>query len=230
MKYSLLACFLLFSYVLIAQVPRQTDPTILSIDLASTIQAADLYRHLSYLASDEMEGRETGEPGLKLAADYLVSTLENMGFAPLPNTSSFRQTILFQRQKWANISLTQGGTPLKHLQDYYSLPAENSPRIAQNIDELIFLGYGIDEPSSGHSDYAGFSSGELQGKTILIFGGIPRSGKLATTLAQTATRDWGSGETAKLEAAYRRGVANVLIIDPNFRDHLGQARRQLLDG
>ena len=38
---------------------------------ANTITAADLKEHLYVIASDEFEGRETGEPGQKKAAEYL---------------------------------------------------------------------------------------------------------------------------------------------------------------
>ena len=37
---------------------------------AKTITAEDLKAHLSILASDEYEGRETGQKGQKMAAEY----------------------------------------------------------------------------------------------------------------------------------------------------------------
>ncbi|EPR71504.1 aminopeptidase [Cyclobacterium qasimii M12-11B] len=45
----------------------------LSLKYASTIQGADLKKHLTYLASDELKGRDTGSEGQKTAAEYLVN-------------------------------------------------------------------------------------------------------------------------------------------------------------
>src|SRR5688572_32362302 len=40
-------------------------------DLAQTIKAEDLSSYLHVLASDEYEGRETGQKGQKMAAEYI---------------------------------------------------------------------------------------------------------------------------------------------------------------
>ena len=40
-----------------------------NIRFSETINVADLERHLSVLASDSLEGRETGKKGQKMAAD-----------------------------------------------------------------------------------------------------------------------------------------------------------------
>ena len=44
-----------------------------AIESANTILAEDLKTHLYIIASDEFEGRNTGEPGQKMAAEYLKS-------------------------------------------------------------------------------------------------------------------------------------------------------------
>src|SRR5690242_21889790 len=46
--------------------------------------------HVQTLASDKFEGRLTGSPGEKLAADYLFSELKSMGAKPLPGMTDFR--------------------------------------------------------------------------------------------------------------------------------------------
>jgi len=43
----------------------------IAASFAKTITAADLKTHLYIIASDEFEGRDTGEPGQKKAAEYL---------------------------------------------------------------------------------------------------------------------------------------------------------------
>lgn len=55
-----------------------------------TVALTDLKRHLSILASDTMEGRETGTPGIEKAAVYLENEFKRIGLAP-GNGTSFRQ-------------------------------------------------------------------------------------------------------------------------------------------
>ena len=51
--------------------------------------------HVQTLASDTFEGRLTGSPGEKLAADYLISELKRMGAKPLPGMTDFRMPFTF---------------------------------------------------------------------------------------------------------------------------------------
>src|SRR6187401_2721307 len=51
--------------------------------------------HVQTLASDKFEGRLTGSPGEKLAADYLISELKRMGAKPLPGMTDFRMPFTF---------------------------------------------------------------------------------------------------------------------------------------
>jgi len=51
--------------------------------------------HVETLASDKFEGRLTGSPGEKLAADYIISELKRMGAQPLPGFKDFRLPFTF---------------------------------------------------------------------------------------------------------------------------------------
>ncbi len=48
------------------------------MDYANTITASELSEHLYIFASDEFEGRDTGEPGQKLAAEYLKAEYKKL--------------------------------------------------------------------------------------------------------------------------------------------------------
>ena len=75
MKKTISTLFLavLFSFVVIAQ-----D----NIKFAETINIQDLERHLTILASDSLEGRETGKKGQKMAADYIMNHFKSIGIPP----------------------------------------------------------------------------------------------------------------------------------------------------
>ncbi len=54
---------------------------------AKSIKVDDLKAHLTVLASDEYEGRETGTKGQKMAAEYIANYFEELGLeAPVNNT------------------------------------------------------------------------------------------------------------------------------------------------
>ena len=58
---------------------------------AKTITAEDLKTHLSILASDEYEGRETGTKGQKMAAEYIAKHFESLGFEAPVDGSYFQK-------------------------------------------------------------------------------------------------------------------------------------------
>jgi Zn-dependent M28 family amino/carboxypeptidase len=73
---NILYIFLLFPFIYCGNSDVITDPSNLvtgdiAIEYSKTITPEDLKTHLYIMASDEFEGRNTGEPGQKLAAEYL---------------------------------------------------------------------------------------------------------------------------------------------------------------
>ncbi len=59
----------------------------------NTITALDLSKHLYIVASDEMQGRGTGEEGQKKSGKYLISQYEKLGINFPPRANSFYQNI-----------------------------------------------------------------------------------------------------------------------------------------
>lgn len=57
---------------------------------AKTITSEDLKSHLSILASDEYEGRETGKKGQKMAAKYIAEHFESLGLEAPVDGSYFQ--------------------------------------------------------------------------------------------------------------------------------------------
>ncbi|SMG43205.1 Zn-dependent amino-or carboxypeptidase, M28 family [Marivirga sericea] len=63
---------------------------------ASTITDDDLTRHLTLLASDSLEGRETGKKGQKMAAEYIKNHFESLGLQAPVDGSYFQKFNLYQ--------------------------------------------------------------------------------------------------------------------------------------
>jgi hypothetical protein len=195
-------------------------------ELAATIRVEDLRDHLTVLSADDMEGRETGQPGQKRAAAYLADQLAELGLPPIGENGGYFQTIRFSRQKWEDLSLMVDGSAIKHLRQFYSAPSRNADRGPVTTDEIVFLGYGIDDPA-----YSDYGTADLRGKTILIFAGEPRSrGGTFRITGNKNPSDWSLDDGRKLRVARERGVETVIIIDPAFKTNVQQIRREVLDG
>ncbi|KAF2519291.1 M28 family peptidase [Flavobacterium salilacus subsp. salilacus] len=77
-----------------AQQAKQNDYSRANVNkYMNTITAADLKKHLYIVASDEMEGRDTGTPGQKKAGKYLISQYEANDISFPTGADSFYQTV-----------------------------------------------------------------------------------------------------------------------------------------
>lgn len=192
--------------------------------LARTITADEMKRHLTTLASEEFEGRETGTPGQKKAAEYIAGYFQMLGLPAVGKNDSYFQQINFHSETWENVDLQLDGQNLRHLWDYYSLPVDNSSADWQDISEVTFLGYGIDD--AAYSDYKG---NNVSGKAVLIYPGEPQSGNGNYLLTGSASpSDWSTSMEKKLETARKMGVKVVFIIDNDFKKNVADARKNIL--
>ena len=76
----------------------------------NTINEASLSKNLHVIASDEMEGRNTGEPGQKKAGLYLIEQYKALGISNPPGSTDFYQKVPAEFMK----KLEQRGTLKLH--------------------------------------------------------------------------------------------------------------------
>lgn len=129
-----------------------------AIHYAATISASDMERHLSILASDSLEGRETGKPGQKMAADYIKNHFQQIGLQPAANSDGFYQSFELEERSWGSIYLKSKKQQYDNFEDviYYG-----NAHLPQEIElEAVFVGRG--RPF----DYDGL---EVSGKAVVIF-------------------------------------------------------------
>ena len=180
---------------------------------------------LTILASDEMEGRETGTDGNNKAARFIAEKLKRFGIPKVEQLDGYFQDIAFTAELWEELNLKVGDKNYRNLWEYYAFPNLNTHRAPQTINEVVFLGYGIDDPN--YSDYKGKN---VRGKTIMIYDGEPKKKGISYITKTKEVSDWTTNRKKKLATAFKNGVATVLIIDGNIKNNLGELRRQLLDG
>ncbi len=139
MKYLLLGSI---SLLLIGSARSQTDT--LALKYAATITPADLQQHLRVLASDEYEGRDTGKPGQKKAAQYLKEQFSSFGIPPINGndrvTEGYFQPFELVEERAGSISIEAKGRKMGFMKEilYFNefLP-EN-----RTIEQVWFLGDG----------------------------------------------------------------------------------------
>ena len=147
----------------IAQAPKTPAPgqDATTMQYAETITIEDLTEDLTILASDALEGRETGERGQKMAAAYIRAHYEEIGLiAPVPNGNgkSYFQNVELKRSELGDIYLVVNGKKIKNIDDgiYYYGPEKNTKEINSTV---VFAGAGTDK------DFAGL---DVKGKAVLI--------------------------------------------------------------
>ena len=57
----------------------------------NSINNKDLYKHIEVLSSDSLEGRETGKPGQKMAAEYIANHFKKIGIPPYKRKTYYQK-------------------------------------------------------------------------------------------------------------------------------------------
>ena len=62
-----------------------------NLSYANSINNTDLYKHIEVLSSDSLEGRETGKPGQKMAAEYIANQFKKIGIPPYKRKTYYQK-------------------------------------------------------------------------------------------------------------------------------------------
>jgi len=166
---------------------------------------ADLKKHVEILASDKMEGRETGTKGEQMAADYIGEQFKLAGLMPKGDKGSFLQEfdVLAGKFYGKNNALTLKKKTLQAGADFYALEFSGNGTARGKLEAV---GYGIVSPDEGVNDYAGKKN--LKGKIFVIETATPINGNNPHSgIAQfTDLRH-------KAKVAAERGASAVIFIN-----------------
>ncbi|MBK9733608.1 MAG: M28 family peptidase [Saprospiraceae bacterium] len=205
--------------------PVVSDPLDIQSRCAKSISAATLRDHLRILASDSLQGRETGQKGMEMASDYISNYIYNLGLKGLFNSTAFQQNIAFTYSKWADTDIYVNKERFRHLWDYLALPDKNESQKAIITNEVMFLGYGIDDPK-----YSDYKNVDVKDKVILINRGEPLKKDSTSYITDAKSlSEWSNQDMEKkLILAKERGVKLVLIIENDIKKLLELNRKKLL--
>jgi len=179
-----------------APAARGSDYEDATVRAAATILPEDIRRHITFLASDELAGRDTPSPGLEIAASYLVEFMEEAGLEPAGDNGTFIQRFPYTRTAMIvssrQVAYRSGGSTreLDYAEDYYVVPGDVTAISA----EVVFGGM-ASQPSAG-------LAGMANGKVVLFTStGNPMMGTGADLIG------------AFTSAAQGQASAVVLILD-----------------
>ena len=197
MKPGNIFCFFTCALALlcIAGVSVSQDAT--TLRFGSLIEKNNIQNHLNVLASDSLEGRETGRAGQKKAAAFIADHFSSLGLAPISHGKYFQHhPITVRSNRGKNIEVHQKN--FLFMKDYFFLPGFNDTLIV--LDSILFVGYGISEER--YDDYNGLS---VEGKAVLFFDGHPRERKINVS-------SWSHDKKKKQDIIYKKKPSVVFMI------------------
>lgn len=168
-----------------------------------TITANQIRDYLTFIASDEMEGRDTPSRGLDLAAKFLATHLARWGFKPAGDEGSFFQRIDLRRDRadGGQTKVEYFGRTLTAGTDF--LPAGGSGNVSGG---LVFAGNGWLVKSKDIDAYKGI---DPTGKIAVIFGS-PNS--LPRGIARAELGKQGEQYMNPSDYARSKGVVGLVYV------------------
>src|SRR5262245_46066898 len=148
-----------------------TFPAIAASPGLALISADELKTWLTYIASDELEGRDTYSAGLGLAAGYIQEHLRTWGAKPVGDDGTFLQVVRVNGVKTTSHSsvTVKVGNESRTFKDGegVTFPRNSGGRRTITLDRVEFAGYGLDVPAAGYMD---FRDKNVKGSVVVWLG------------------------------------------------------------
>ncbi|HET9053200.1 MAG TPA: M28 family peptidase, partial [Cyclobacteriaceae bacterium] len=164
-------------------------------EITALVTKSDAEAHLTFLAADEMRGRNTGSPELEIAANYIASNFKQWGIKPAPGTNNtYFQTVEFQKTTPPSaIEFVVDGQTFKLKEDVVQLAGSD----VEVSGSMAFVGYG------SRTD---FEKTDVKGKIVVAFTGsaddanIMRAFLTEAPSKNTLTREFGGVALVEINA------------------------------
>lgn len=177
----------------------------------NSITPNDLKRHLTFIASDSLQGRsfETRVPGLDLAAEYLANNAQLLGLNP-GFQNYFQPVSIFSSHPDSENTyleiIDKNGKVVYKTDSVIGMSGGSNIEISDG--ELVFAGFGRIDEKTAYNDFAGV---DLKGKVVLIYAGTPES------FRKRENYRWNNRlENAKIENAKNAGAQAVILVNSVF--------------
>jgi hypothetical protein len=205
MRYSALVLILLSIFLCLRCGAAVEDPPSTLVDEYSrTITIEEIRTHITYLASDELEGRHPGTPGGDKAADYIVRHFKALDLKGGSAESRYQQPFRMARKSPIVCYLESVYGRADNWVDFMEM---HSTFEGEREIDLVWAGFGRD------SD---LESVDVRGKLTAFFMGTPDRERISNDF-----------EKVKIVSAVRRGAAGTLLVvrdDPPFLDYVNKIK------
>ncbi len=184
----------------------------------SSIDTADLLRHVQVLASDDFEGRAPATPGEEKTVAYLTQQFQAVGLQPGHPDGRYVQNVPLvgiDGQPAMTLKVGRKTMKLEPRKDFVATTSRFVPRVDVQNSELVFVGYGVQAPEYGWDDYKGL---DVTGKTIVMLINDPAipdprdPSRLDETMFRGKAMTYYGRWTYKYEIASRLGAAGAIIV------------------
>ncbi len=178
---------------------------------AQTATSSRTRAHVETLASDRFEGRLTGSPGEKLAADYLIGELNRIGAKPLPGMTDFRMPFTFtagSKDGGSKIAFARDGAAGWNFAGASNIQALSFSDDADVSGQVVFAGYGIVVPEAQNFGYDSYAGLDVKDKVVVVLRYFPEDADQKTRgiLARYADLRY------KAQAARQRGAKGMIVV------------------
>lgn len=172
---------------------------------AQTAVAPQTQDHVAFLASGELEGREAGSAGERVAADYLAAQLTRIGAQPLPGRSG-----LFMPFEFTSGS-RDGGSTLSISGRAFTEPQVRALSFSDDAainGPVVFAGYGIVVPEAQNFGYDSYASLDVKDKIVVVLRYFPEDADQKTRAILARYSDL----RYKAMAARQRGARAMIVV------------------
>jgi hypothetical protein len=163
-----------------------------------------LRKDVTFLASDECEGRGPTTEGLNKAADHIAEEFKKAGLAPGFKGSYFQPFSIPGAEGKVVLSGPAGKRiDLQYRKQFLPLGHDQSGQVSAGV---VFVGYGITCKNPAYDDYAGI---DVKGKVVIMLRDTPRHAKAK------ASREMKSQAplVQKMQVAKRKGAVGVVFLN-----------------
>ena len=175
---------------------------------------ARMRKDITFLASDECEGRGVGTKGLDLAADYIAGQFKKAGlkpggvngtyFQPFPFATNAQldgaSSLVLQGPKEQKITLIQGT-------DFQVLGSSAPGKLSAPV---VFVGYGVTAQGIKYDDYAGV---DVKGAIVIALRRLPRWTNKEMPFDPANKDELASLDTKQTRAQLAGAAAIVMVND-----------------
>jgi hypothetical protein len=166
------------------------------------ITADDLKLHVSYLASDDLQGRYTGTSGSIAASNYIRDRFRDAGLKLLGEEGFQNFEVVVRVKAGTNNSFKINGKIKAAAEDFTPFPFSKNGTVNAGV---VFAGYGfeISQDSLSWNDYNGI---DVTGKWVMILRGDPEMEKQDSRFV-----NFGD-DRDKVILARDKGAAGVIFV------------------